>query len=198
MGRNRHPAKRQSDLVKEATLYLRGYSLWDISQEVGVTTTQVSLDIKTIRKQWQEHYLRDFNQWVNEQLAKLDHVEIEAWKAWEESKEQVVKTSTKEKEIEINDGETTIPGLGRETAVTEEQRYGDPRYLEIIGRTIERRCKILGIEAPQKHLVGIGRANETELLDPTQRIQALVALIKYIGGDVEQQDSGGNGSMGSD
>ena len=67
------------------------------------------------------------------ELDRIDVVERNAWEGWENSKRDTVKTG---------------PGKYSETEVTTTSNSGNPRFLEIVIKCIERRCRLLGIDAP--------------------------------------------------
>ena len=63
-------------------LHLQGRSLRQIAGEVGVNHTQVFLDIKAIRADWRTNTRVNFEEKQNMELARIDQIELEAWKAW--------------------------------------------------------------------------------------------------------------------
>lgn len=119
-------------------MYRRGIAQWKIAQKFGVTQQTISIDLKTIREQWRESAIRDFDSHREEQLAKLDEIEREAWNAWQQSKQDAI---------------THVGGISADKTVdktTTAKQVGDPRYLQIVKDCIERRCKMLGLDAPEK------------------------------------------------
>jgi predicted transcriptional regulator len=95
----------------------------EIGERLGVTQATVSRDLKALHGEWLQSALRDVDDAKAEELAKIDRLEREYWEQWENSKTN-------------REGETKGAGMS----------YGAG-----IERCIERRCKILGIEAP-KHI----------------------------------------------
>jgi len=138
-------SKTQRDMTIEqrrtevARLYLRGRSQQQIADEIGVVRKTVWSDIQEIRKEWQEERLSDAEALINRELAKLDHLEAEAFDAWERSKQDA------ERETVTDD-----PEKGRITKHVTIGQTGDPQYLALILRCCERRCKLLGLDAPEK------------------------------------------------
>lgn len=92
---------------------------------------------------WRQSAVAEIEVGQAKQLAKIDAVEVEAWAAWERSKGQVEETET---ERQAN-GETTK----QSARVKKQTRDGDPRWLTVIQSCIDQRCKILGLNAPQRH-----------------------------------------------
>ena len=124
-------------------LYLKGFSLRDIGQEVGVAHTQVFLDIKVIRTLWRTNTIKNFDDLKNQELARCDMVEMEAWNGWIRT---VGIHKTKRQELEA--GGTTGGGPKKKLIETTEKFAGDPRFLQTIMMCVKQRCEILGINSP--------------------------------------------------
>jgi hypothetical protein len=144
--KKRHPDEVRRDRELIARLYMQGRNQFEIAETISkqydftITQQQISSDLKVIRDRWLESSVRDFDTAKAEQLAKIDHMEFEAWQSWEKSKE-VSKTVTR-KQGGVNDGEviTKIETLS-----------GNPAYLNIVDRCIERRCRLLGLDAELRY-----------------------------------------------
>jgi hypothetical protein len=72
------------------------------------------------------------------ELAKLDRLELTYWRAWERS------CSTREIRSVTKKGEAGTSMLRTEG------RDGNPKFLEGVHKCIERRCVLLGLDAPAK------------------------------------------------
>lgn len=122
----------------EAELYLKGYSMSDISERVGVTTATVSRDIKAIRQAWVEAQIEYIGESVSRELDRLDMIESEAWQAYERSQSPIVTTVEREGKryglINLEGGRTLS---------------GSAKWLEIALRCHERRCRILSLDSPE-------------------------------------------------
>lgn len=136
------------DVAKEqrrarvAELYVRGYRQSEIARELGVSQPTIHRDIKAVRAEWLTSSVRDFNEAKEEELKKLDALEQEAWDAWRRSQTERTRTVT-----EKTEGDSS----GRIKAQqTKETGYGDPRFLTVVQSCIDKRCKILGVEAPTR------------------------------------------------
>jgi hypothetical protein len=121
-------------------MYLQGYLQAEIAEVLGVSQPQISYDLARIREQWRESALIDFNEAKNRELERIDLLEREYWEQWKKSKEGGVKTK----------GQKKIGGEVVETTVQVESGLGDVRYLQGVQWCIERRCKILGVDAPRR------------------------------------------------
>jgi hypothetical protein len=127
---------------KVAALYLQGRYQWEIGQAVGVDRGTISRDLKAIRDQWQGAALADWTQAKNRELDRVDLLERTYWESWERSMAPA-ESSTQEK----------LNGTGGErmkAAIRREGRDGNPAFLAGVQWCIERRCKLLGLDAPQR------------------------------------------------
>ncbi len=111
---------------------------WGVQASRGL----VQKDIKKIREEWRQIRVRDADVFLGREIAKLDRVEAEAWKAWHDSRQRHI--TDKEKDIKHS-----VQGAGKETEKITKDSTGDPRYLDIVQSCIDKRCKLLGIAIPE-------------------------------------------------
>lgn len=138
----RKPYKREADLKLIADLYLRGTYQSEIAGTLGVTQQTISKDIKEIERRWAERYTDNIHTAKLAELAKTDALEITYWDAWKKSCNQ---KATKAVE-QISNSKTQ----SEKKSIKQEDRNGSPAFLTGIMNCIERRCKILGLDAPVK------------------------------------------------
>lgn len=118
---------------KVAARYIRGETQWEIARAFEVTQATVSNDLKAIRAAWLAEAVRDMDEIKARELAKVDACEEQAWKAWTRSQE---------------DAETLRARMRGDTAETEKIKKGqagDPRFLDLVLKCVEKRCLILGV-----------------------------------------------------
>lgn len=136
--------EREARREKVAELYLKHYKQTEIMTMItqygfaAVTQGTISNDLKAIQERWRNSSIMDMNEAKQRELARIDTLEMEYWRQYEESK--------KPRQIA---SEKSSPGK-HETMKRAEQRTGDTRYLSGIQWCIEQRCKILGVNAPVK------------------------------------------------
>lgn len=138
-------------------LYLKRYSTRAIAKKlcehVGnpkyVSHVIVFKDLKAIMQQWRDERIDDLDEAKTKELAAIDKLEATYWDAWEKSIEDYEKKAKKLKGTLSKDGSKSTPSE-QEIATTEMISMGNPAYLAGIDRCIERRSKILGIDAPSK------------------------------------------------
>ena len=125
---------RQEEIAR---LYVRGMTQYQIAEKLGTTRDVVSRVMQDVRKRWKESMVASYDEKISQQLAKYDAVEAAAWEGWERSLRNDV-TKTKEK-IEDPDGTTT------KNKKSESEQSGNPAFLAVINKTIENRCRLLGL-----------------------------------------------------
>jgi hypothetical protein len=167
----RQKFERERDKQYITEWYLKGYSCRSIavylSEKVGIPNylsyKTISKEVAYIISEWQKERIDDINHQKTIELEKLNKLERTYWMAWEKSIEDYEKKAKKMK------GPLGFDKKGEQLKPTEQElhsismtSFGNPSYLSGIERCIERRCKILGIDAPQKHDItsnGIGFAD---------------------------------------
>jgi hypothetical protein len=174
--KGRSPDQIRKDRAEIARLYLQRMTQAEIGQHLGLSRQQVGYDLNAVREEWLQSSLMDFNARKAEELARIDRLEREYWDAWEASKKER-QTSTTEQTTDA-DGERLKAGI-RKTEQT-----GDPRYLSGVQWCIEQRCKILGLNAPQK-IAPTNPAGDSPYapiaLTDAERATALSALYARLG-----------------
>ena len=119
-----------------ATKYLQGAMQSQIARDLGLSQSQISLDLKAIRAEWLKSAIRDFDEAKSIELAKLDAAEQAYWQGWERS--------CKDREISLT---KAVQGdkARNEASVRRERQAGDPRFLDGVLKCIAQRCDILGL-----------------------------------------------------
>ena len=176
--------QKERDRHKIAGLYCRGWTQQIIAdylnesddREHTLSRRMISYDIQSIIKAWRDSSLIDINSLKAAELLRINNLEQTYWDAWERSCED---EETKRLEGTLAPGEEK--GKTTKQVVTRKGQAGDPRFLTGIQWCIERRCKILGIDAPAKQEHGglgggpikveVGDVNDTRkrLLASVQR-----------------------------
>lgn len=150
-----------------ARRYLRGDYQAAIAADLGVSQQTVSLDLKAIRAAWLAAAIRDFDAARAEELARIDAVERAAWEGWQRS--------TEDKHISIQEqyddpvagtdakGAPVIKTKTRKHArLQKEGQAGSPAFLNVILSCVERRCSILGLDAPKRFVINWDELTEEQ------------------------------------
>jgi len=142
---HRKPRRSASQLARDrrriAELYLEGWLQADIAEELELSQSTISNDLNALHKRWLESSLIDFDQAKAVEIAKVDKLEREYYRAWRASKE--------DKEISVTEKAGGEKPRSK-AQIRREGRVGNPSFLSGVQWCIERRCKILGLDAPQK------------------------------------------------
>jgi len=140
----RTPFQREKDRKEIARRYLQGETQAAIGRALGLTQQMISYDLARIREQWRAAAVRDIDELQAHELAKIDQLEVTYWQAWQRSLED---STTRTQYVEADKAGKPTPARA---AVRTEQGTGDPRWLAGVQWCIERRCKLLGLDKPQR------------------------------------------------
>jgi transcriptional regulator with XRE-family HTH domain len=145
--------QRENDLRRVSELYLQGLKQAEIAEQLGVSRQQITYDLRILQRRWQQSSLVNLNEKKALELAKIDHLEQRYWQAWEDSrKSRETTTSTTERTSAADTVGQAAP-LRQKAAMRKEARDGTPAFLEGIQWCINKRCAILGLEAPKKNVL---------------------------------------------
>lgn len=123
-----------------ARYYLQGKPIHEIAETMGLSKYTIHDDLEVIRQAWLRSTLVDFDAKRAEEVAKIDRVEAQAWEEYERSKEP---------------GSRSVQGTGAQGSWTEDEtteRTGDPRYLQVVLKCIDRRIRLFGLDAPERSM----------------------------------------------
>ncbi len=136
----------EDDRREIASLYLQGKTQQAIAERLNMTRQMVGYDLKAIQRRWREDTSRNLDEDKARELAKLDELERTHWQAWEDSLEQFT-TETTSRAVA---GGGAGGGVTERAAIRREGKQGNPTYLRSVIDCIDRRCKLLGLDSPQK------------------------------------------------
>jgi hypothetical protein len=163
-------------------MHLMGNSNAAIAEQLRVSLRTVRRDLQLVRDAWTE--ARD-EAWAHArvvELATLRLLEREAWEGWRRSQEQGVseKLSKTEQEKSRSPRPSSRPspepaeqgGRGGATEAarklaerTTRTQYGDPRFLMLIMRCVERRARLLEGATPSEEYMLRARPTVMAVLD---------------------------------
>ena len=174
---DRSESQQERDRREISRLYLKGMYQTDIAEKLGLSQPTVSRDIQVLIDEWKVERVYDINEAKARELAKVDNLELEYWDAWRRSQENAEKQTVKQKGAIVDGKKKVVPIEG--TKITEGQ-VGDPRFLTGIQWCIERRCLILGVDAPKKSEFtgkdGAPLTNEIPVEQVAQRVTQLLEI----------------------
>jgi len=126
----------ESNLRVVEEMYFTGQPQVAIAARLGVRHQSVTYYLSKLNTVWQTRHAEKLEAHKARELARLDHVEREYWRAWERSQ------ADSETATQAEAGDKTRMSLSKRS------QAGDPRFLEGILRCIEMRLKIVGGFAP--------------------------------------------------
>lgn len=146
-------------------LYLEGLSTREICDRLNndvaiknsgvkaVTTNTIRNDIKFLIAEWRKDRIEQTDDIVASELARLSHVESEAWAEYAKSKTD----STEKRTRKVNQiikgkraGESRMEPVEVINEMSVKDRVGNPKFLEIILRCSTEKRKFLGLDKPEK------------------------------------------------
>lgn len=148
--------QRDYDVAFCSNLFLRGYSYREIvaalnadlaKRETGYTISlaMVYYDLQHLLIEWKREQLENIDEYILQELKKLDQIEKELWKAWEKSVGGKTRVKTSPKKGDRSKRKEEV-----DSEVTLETSAGNPRYLQLILEVQQRRAKMLGFDKPLK------------------------------------------------
>jgi hypothetical protein len=123
----------------------------ELAKQLGVSSGVVTKSLKDVRAEWRETDIRNWDQLVDYELAVLNALEEEAFAEWHRSK----------LDAETVSEETNEHGEYK-TKVSMKGQTGNPRYLDVIIKCIQKRAELLGLDKPKQIEV---RGYEDKLID---------------------------------
>ena len=156
-----------------------------IAAELGISENMVKYDMGVLKKRWRASALADIATLKGAEVDRTHALEAEYWEAWERSKGEREKTKLTSIEVKRGEGTGRIPVRSE---LTVEDHIGDATYLQGVERQIDRRARILGLNAPQK-VAATDPTGEHEAANPTEALIDALLRIKRTGID-------GNGHSG--
>lgn len=141
----RRRAKSEQAAALVADLYVHGKPIAEIASTLKVSRGAISRAMVRMREIWKAKLEVGSEVVKSEQLAKLDKMEAEAWDAWQRSKRE-----SEERIREKNYSQKNGPG--HKNAIKKANRDGDPRYLEIVLKVVQKRMELLGLLKPESEL----------------------------------------------
>lgn len=154
--------QRELDLAFCSNLFLRGYTYREISERLNeenarrgvgytITTQMVYWDMQQLLIEWKRERMENIDDYVTQELRKLDKMEVELWEAWERSKtgklREINRQNAKPRKV-LEDGDN--PEYYGYEETTTETSAGNPRFLDLLLNVQQRRAKMLGFDAPIK------------------------------------------------
>lgn len=180
--------QREMILQQVSDMYLQGKTQWEIANSFVPRLTQatVSLRLTEVKNRWKESALISFDEKKQKELARIDLLEAECYKAWFRSQKNVKVRKVVQRALrkaEEQEDTKTLVIVGKINEQLSETAAGEAKYLQQIHRCIELRCQILGFTKPADIKVqNNNTVNVTsgwdELYKPVPVVDAATELIQ--------------------
>lgn len=138
--RNMFRIQERRSIVQK--LYSSGRTIQSISVELGTSVATIGRDVLAIKKMWREEIPKRLDEYVAEELQKLNAVERAAWEAWEAMAEAAFEAFIDGNGVKKYRLRTQILADGREVMVAPPPLAA---YLEQIQKTITKRQELFGL-----------------------------------------------------
>lgn len=162
-GYKRSGEQQDYDIAFCSNLFLRGYTYREIAKALNddlakrgagytITHTMVYYDMQQTLIAWKRERMDNIDDYVTQELKKLDRIEIELWDAWEKSKtgrERIKNRKSARPNKPLTENEAIHDWYGYDEKMNESSA-GNPRFLDLLLNVQQRRAKLLGFDAPIK------------------------------------------------
>lgn len=198
-GSKRSDEQREADLALISKLLLReNMSKTEIAQEISknrpyqLSTSMVNIDVNLLLSRWRDTYLSDTDILKGRELRRIDELESAYWDSYERSLkgassviENITEFSSEDK-IGMDDSNAEETGRVKKATSRKSvsERDGEVRFLNGIQWCINKRCEILGLNAPLKtEMTFDWRAEaQKEGIDPSLVFNEIVK--KFVDGQI--------------
>lgn len=136
-----------------------------MAQELGVSTRQVRRDLALIRLRWLNTQIESIAERRRQEMHTVALVEKESWEAWDRSKENAETRTQKAKKAEPGGHGSPV-----ELSIRTEGQTGDATYLRTVLDCSRERRKLLGTDAPEKHIIDLTNLTDEELIAERERL----------------------------
>lgn len=165
--------RRKSQVIRDrlaiAEMYLAGKRQMEIAEKLNLNQATISRDIAALHKEWRLQAAQRVDTYKAQELAKIDQLERTYWAAWERSCEEARRQTTRmagtiTREVGSGTERRFIQDTPTIQTITTLQGMGDQKFLAGVQWCIERRCKLLGIDADVEMDAVIAAINPLENL----------------------------------
>lgn len=141
---------------------------------ISISRQQVAHELAAVREEWRQSAVVDFNLAKGRELARIDALEEAYWEAYERSKQDRIARQLYSKVDEHGNVKPT------HQTVSTSRSDGDEKFLAGIQWCIDRRCKILGIDAPTKTLHAHAVADLTKIRETRDLARTIIGTPELV------------------
>ena len=146
--------QRIYDRLRITSFLLQGFTHQWIGDKLKLSEPTVTKEIAIIKQHWVDHSVTNWNELRNQQLARIDVLELEAWAGYyrslrPEEVETVQEARTEHDKMQVRTKEhSAVDRLNRLARKVRKERDGERGWLETVKWCISERNKMLGFYAP--------------------------------------------------
>ena len=154
--------QRETDILFCSDLFLKGYTYREIARmlnkanaEAGrqytISFQRIYKDMEMCLIEWKRERMQNIDDYVTQELRKLDRMEVVLWNAWEESRtgKKREKKRKSNRPFKVLDSKDPDDFYGYDESQTETSA-GNPKFMDLLLDVQQRRAKLLGYDAPVK------------------------------------------------
>lgn len=143
---------REAHLERVAQLDRRGWSQWQIANELGVSQALVCQDLGKIRARYKESMLRAHEELVAEKIVQYQDIRREAWAAYDKSQRDSDKEVCEYAQVSegTDGGDYAVSEQRIKRITTREGRLPANAYLTTILSTLQAERELLGLDEARK------------------------------------------------
>ena len=198
----RTPAQREADLALITKLLIReNLTHEQISQRIAqerdytISSLQVGYDVRELLKRWRDAYFDDIDVLKGRELQRIDQLESAYWDSYERSlkginefKEDVTEFTSEDK-VDMIGSSDDVEGEKKRTKrfmsrKFQNERDGEAKFLNGIQWCIDKRCEILGLNAPVKSEMTFDWRSEAEKQGIDASVMYNDLVKKFIDGNI--------------
>lgn len=159
--------------IQVGELWLKGYSQGKIAKTCELSVKKVRALINKARAGWLERRNIGLTDAIAEQLKRIDLTESMAHEDYEKSKEDIVENTV----------ERSSSGIKNTRKVR--HRTADARFLDVIIKCVDMRCKLLGIYKPPEERSEMEVWGVVVAVDTPEQANAIMEYSEFQGKVVE-------------
>jgi DNA-binding CsgD family transcriptional regulator len=143
--------------VAVADMILAGANYNTMAQKLGVSIGSIHFDVMRCIEIWQAYQLDKMEQWMTLELAKLGQIEAESWSAWHRSQ---------------------VPTFEGRPLKSKIRRAGDWHFLDMALKAHQRRCEMLGLDAPKREVLEYNHNYDLSLDERALRVVEILEAAR--------------------
>jgi hypothetical protein len=155
--------------VKVAELWLKGHSVGKIAESCELSVKNVRSLITKARALWLERRNIALTDAIAEQLKRIDLTEATAWEDYAKSRNEIVERSTER------------GPAGIKTTRKVRERTADARFLDVVIKCVDMRCKLLGIYKPPEERSEMEVWGVVVAVDTPEQANAIMEYSEFQG-----------------